>query len=222
MPERRSGATSGDHERDATRKRLLLAAGEVFAERGLQRATVRDICHRADANVAAIKYHFGGKEALYQAAFRYWFDESHVRFVQPLTANPAGTVKDRLKQFITMFLNRLLSPGKPAWHAKLMAWEMLEPTGMLEEVANTAMKPMLSQLETIIREILGPQMPRVRVERAMLSVVGQCVFYHHARPVLQLIYPHHASEPDIGEIAEHITTFTCAGLRELRLKRGRS
>lgn len=221
MSGRNNEAEFDDHERDATRKRLLLAAGEVFADHGLKRATVREICSRAQANVAAIQYHFGGKAALYEAAFRYWFEESHARFVEPLRLQASRSVKERLRQFISVFLNRLLSPGKPAWHARLMAWEMVEPTGALDVVANTVMRPMLAQLELIVREILGPQSPRVLVERAMLSVVGQCVFYHHAKPVLQLLYPQHAHEPDIAAIAEHITTFSYAGLRELRGKRGR-
>jgi len=50
---------------DATKTRLLEAAGEEFADKGFGGATVRAICARAGANVAAINYHFGDKERLY-------------------------------------------------------------------------------------------------------------------------------------------------------------
>ncbi len=51
--------TDTTHE---TRQRLIEAVGEVFAERGFRAATVRDICQRAQANVAAVNYYFGDKE----------------------------------------------------------------------------------------------------------------------------------------------------------------
>lgn len=52
---------------DAIRDRLLLAAAQVFAEQGFDGTTTRKICAQAKANVAAINYHFGGKEQIFAA-----------------------------------------------------------------------------------------------------------------------------------------------------------
>jgi AcrR family transcriptional regulator len=46
---------------------LVRAAAEVFGESGLDAATTRDIAQRAQQNIAAIAYYFGGKEGLYLA-----------------------------------------------------------------------------------------------------------------------------------------------------------
>ena len=55
--------------RAATRERLLEAACALFAERGWHGARVQDVCRAADANIAAVNYHFGGKEGLYRAVW---------------------------------------------------------------------------------------------------------------------------------------------------------
>lgn len=51
----------------STPHRLLEAAERLFAERGYAGASVRAICAEAGANLNAVSYHFGGKQALYQA-----------------------------------------------------------------------------------------------------------------------------------------------------------
>jgi AcrR family transcriptional regulator len=53
---------------ERTRKRLLVAARGLLAERGEEAVTLRDITDAACANVAAVSYHFGSKEALCRAA----------------------------------------------------------------------------------------------------------------------------------------------------------
>jgi AcrR family transcriptional regulator len=69
----------------ATRRRLLDAAGRLFADQGFRGASVRDICDQANANPGAVSYHFGGKRQLYRAVVRQAADE----LVRPLVEGPA-------------------------------------------------------------------------------------------------------------------------------------
>ena len=48
-----------------TRERLLAAAERMFAERGFEGVSVREIVAAADANLGAVTYHFGGKDGLF-------------------------------------------------------------------------------------------------------------------------------------------------------------
>lgn|SRR5215218_3805038 len=52
---------------ERTRQRLLDATRSLLAEHGEDGVTLRDITHAAGANVAAVSYHFGSKEALCRA-----------------------------------------------------------------------------------------------------------------------------------------------------------
>ncbi|WP_107068235.1 TetR/AcrR family transcriptional regulator [Streptomyces sp. CT34] len=67
MAESSHGGTGGEHRRDArgTRRLLLDAASDLFAERGYERATVRDIAARAGVNQALLFRYFGSKKALF-------------------------------------------------------------------------------------------------------------------------------------------------------------
>ena len=47
-----------------TKERILDAAEGLFADRGFPGTSMRDITQGADANIAAVNYHFGSKEAL--------------------------------------------------------------------------------------------------------------------------------------------------------------
>lgn len=50
--------------RPSTADRLREAAEDLLLEKGQSATTLRDITERADANVAAVSYHFGSKDAL--------------------------------------------------------------------------------------------------------------------------------------------------------------
>ena len=49
------------HSPGTTKDRLLAAACAVFADKGYRAATVVEICTAAEANIAAVNYHFGNK-----------------------------------------------------------------------------------------------------------------------------------------------------------------
>lgn len=55
---------------EETRWRVLQAATEVFAEVGYHAAATREICKRAEVNLASIHYYYGDKAELYREMFR--------------------------------------------------------------------------------------------------------------------------------------------------------
>ena len=67
-------STRPDQRREAglrTRARLMDAALELLAQRGEDGVTLRELTDAADANVAAVSYHFGSLKSLCDAAIEY-------------------------------------------------------------------------------------------------------------------------------------------------------
>src|SRR5471032_152193 len=183
-----------DASHDETRRQLLEAAGEVFAEAGFRDATVREICRRAGANVAAINYHFGDKENLYVEVLRYSHGKALEKYPTMLDVLDDAPPEKKLRAFIHSLLLRIFDKGPTSWHGKLMSREMIEPTAALDSLVEERMRPMVAQLWKIVAEILNCPINDERVRLCSLSVVSQCVFYNHCRPVVTRLFPNKLPE----------------------------
>ncbi len=203
----------------ATEKRLLEAAGEIFAEYGYRATTVRQICEKAGANIAAVNYHFGDKEGLYMAVLRHVYKAHAEKYPPNLGLSPGATPEQKLRTYIQSLLRRIFDEGRPGWHTKIMAREMIEPTRALDTLVEEGARPLHQELASIIRELFGSEADDEIVRLSSLSVVGQCVFYHHSRAVISRLYPKQKYGPkEIKGLAEHITQFSLLALRGLSKK----
>ncbi len=199
-----------------TRQSLISAAAEVFADRGFRAATVREICERAHANIAAVNYHFGDKEQLYLEVLK----QSHaiaLKLYPPDLGLPKNaTPEQRLEAYVRSFLRRIFSEGPSAYHGKLMVREMIEPTAVLDRLVEENLRPMSDTLWKITRDLLGKQASEELVRRCGMSVVSQVLFYHHCRPVITRMFPDMKfNDVEIERLAQHITRFSLAALKEL-------
>jgi AcrR family transcriptional regulator len=208
------------HIRAGTEQRLLEAAGEIFAERGYQSATTRQICEKAGANIAAINYHFGDKEGLYMAVLRSVPKIYAEKYPPDLGLSDEATTEQKLGAYVRSLLHRIFDDGRPGWYAKLIAREMMEPTRALDTLLEEAARPVHGELASITRDLLGSAASEEAVRLCTLSIMSQCVYYHHARAVLSRLYPEQKyGARDIDRLAEHITKFSLGALRQFAQQR---
>jgi AcrR family transcriptional regulator len=205
---------------EGTKKRLIEAAGEVFAQHGFRAATIRDICKRANASVSAVNYHFGDKEGLYAAVLEYSHRWAVEKYPHDLGLEQGATPEERLRAFIRSFLLRGLGDGFPAWHGKLIAQETANPSGVLSKVAETAIRPMDEYLEGIVRELLRKENPSQEpnahsVQLCRMNVVGQCIFQIHSRQFMQFAGPKNLEPRQIAALADEIFRFSIGGIRAI-------
>ena len=125
---------------DGTRERILDAALDLFGERGLTGTTVRDIAARAKVNVAAISYHFGGKDELYRAVAETVIGsiESRARErIAPLIDRPPADPKEAaaaLGDFIAAMVDVIVGPEEMRRVARFLIREQMQPSPAFEVI----------------------------------------------------------------------------------------
>lgn len=200
-----------------TEKRLLEAAGEVFAEHGYRAATVRQICEKAAANIAAVNYYFGDKEGLYKAVLRSVPDDQARKYPAYLGLDARASAETKLRAYVQSLLLRVFDEGRPGWHAKIIARELIEPSHAFDNLLEEFARPLHQELCSIVSQLLGPRACDEAVRLCALSVLSQCVYYRNARSVVSRLYPQQKyGIEDIGRLADHITDFSLGALRSYR------
>jgi AcrR family transcriptional regulator len=206
---------------DDTKARLIEAAGEVFARRGFRSATVREICSRAGAHVGAVNYHFRDKEGLYVAVLEHSLQTARRKYPPELGLRDKATPEEKLRAFIHSLLLRILGEGVPAWHGKLMAREISDPTGALGQVVESSIRPLHVYLVSILHELVQEEKPMEGEESneiflCAMSIIGQCLQHFTGRQIIAALRPKSFNSADIEGIADHITRFSLGGIRGLR------
>jgi AcrR family transcriptional regulator len=197
---------------ELTRKRLLDAAREVFSEHSFQGATIREICRLADANVAAVNYHFGSKDGLLAEALNF----APLAALQKANVSAADCPKERLRLFLREFMLMLLDEKNSSSQCRIMVRELADPTPALDKIVREAIAPLHKFLAKLVREIVGKNVSEAALRRCVHSIVGQCLFYRHSHPVLQRLYPKlRYDRKEIEAIGEHIAEFSLAGINQL-------
>jgi TetR/AcrR family transcriptional regulator, regulator of cefoperazone and chloramphenicol sensitivity len=179
---------------EGTRSRILSAALKLFAEQGFKKTSIRDIAKYSEANIASVSYYFGDKEGLYRAAF-----------TEPLEAcgsngpgNGAMAVATKeaslsllavFNIFFTTFLVPLTRGEQMKYVMKLHFREMLEPTGLWNEVIDHEIEPDHQLMLKLLLKELGLKKVDIDVQRLAISIVGMGVHYFVAQDVIAKISP---------------------------------
>lgn len=197
---------------DDTKQRLIDAAGAIFADKGYEAASIRDICQLAEANIAAVNYHFGGKRPLYVAAVRHaqCCRQEDVPFPEfpPELAPP-----EQLRAFIGTMFERMLSAHRPKWHLELMLRELARPTEACAAVVEDYIRPMADALRAILNQLLPADLSEEQRWMIGFSTVAQVLFYYIHQPIIRLLMQNPAGEPfSIDQLADHVTRFTLAAI----------
>jgi AcrR family transcriptional regulator len=206
--ERRAGA----------RTKLMEAAGPIFAERGLEGATGKEIAERAGVNAAAVNYHFGGMEGLYEAVLL----EARTRLVASealaeVMTGP-GSAEDRLRALIRLVVRAALERGSGSWSLRLLSREAANPSAVGVRLLVSQAQPHVGRLRAIVGAIIGRSADEPATALACISVLAPLQFLLIAdHKLVSGVHPALDLAPQAQDaLAEHFHRFAMAGLHAMR------
>jgi AcrR family transcriptional regulator len=180
----------------------------MFARRGYDGSSVRDITRDAGVNLGAVTYHFGSKRELYAAVL--------VEGITPLVdrvgqaASSSGTPLERLDAVVDVFFAYVaLNPDLPRLMMQEMAAGNVPPPELVALIRRNA-----GYVAAILAA--GANDGSIRAVHPMLgavSIVSQPVFLNIMSPLLREVGGLDLSDPSVrAVVVRHVKAFLREGL----------
>jgi len=204
-----------DENRQSTSEHLLEAAGHIFAQKGFEGTTAKEICERAGTNTAAVNYYFGGIEALYGAVM----EEARNRIfsVREIGLAIAGETapEAKLEAAINVVIKSLLGPVSSSWALQLFGRDMVTVSPTAHAAKLKLMLPGASILRELVGELMGLREDHPAVARGCMTLMAPiCILILGDRRIMKRALPSLGlAAEDAPALARHIVDYTLAGLR---------
>ena len=196
----------------STKERILGAAEVLFAQRGFEGASLRQLTAAAGVNLAAVNYHFGSKDKLVEQVFRRRLDTLNARRMTALTriaGAPETTLEDVLDAYIRPALD-LSHDDSGALFMRVLARAFAEHDDALRQFLSENYGHVMRQFSAEFARLL-PQLSKPELYWRFDLVTGALT---HAMSGFGMIQ----RQKDVSEYqyreqtAHHLISFALAGL----------
>lgn len=199
-----------------TKSRILDVAEDLFAEQGLDRVSIRDITEAAGVNLAAVNYHFGGKEELISAVFERRIaplNALRIQAIQKVEEQAGGKrpkVEDLLEAFIRPAIN-CCQNGADGGRAFAMLFGrcLAETRPEVETLLRKQFEPLVECLDGALSKAL-PHLSRTDIFWRMKFTFGAL---HHWMLTRNRFLPPWATETKVEAQLEKLVAFAAAGFK---------
>lgn len=202
-----------------TRSRILDAAETLFMANGLEATTLRQITTVAKANLAAVNYHFGSKDALIEAVFRRRLNvlnEACLQALDQLEAD-AGADPVRPSKIVEAFFDAALSQaadeiGGGATFMRLLSRTYTEPTDIVRNfLAREYAEVVRRYREALFRAL--PETPRDEILWRLHFMLGAWSYAVSGADALNLLGEGRLEASDAHTLRNRLMSFLLGGLR---------
>jgi AcrR family transcriptional regulator len=194
---------------ESTRERLLNIAEQRFGEGGYEGTSLRAITVAAAANIAAVNYHFGSKEALLRAAVARAMAPVNIerrRRLDQLEAEGKPTVEQLIRAFIEPGLDVILRRERGPVVARFIGRVAFDPSRRIRELYSAEADPVEARYLTALQAAL-PQVPPESVAFGYLNMLGLLAM-HQSQALSRAPGTEQVEDP--GRLAENLIAFLVA------------
>ncbi len=200
----------------STKTRLLDVAERLFAEQGLDRVSVRDITDAADENVAAVSYHFGGKDELIAAVFERRVapvNKARMAELEQVRIKAAGKAP-KVEAIIAAFVRPAMACGEgdkkgAKAFGKLFGRCLSETHPHVEKMLKAQFQPVVREMEELFLMAL-PHLSRTDIFWRLKFTFGAL---HHWSLTREKWLPEFVEKSDIEDEMQKLIAFAAAGFK---------
>jgi AcrR family transcriptional regulator len=171
---------------ESTRQALIAAGIRLFGRQGFAATSVRQLAQEAGANIAAIAYHFGGKDGLRLACA----EEFGRRMGQGAGAVPHGTgggpaaARAELRQIVCNITSYLLGGPGSSEMVPFMLRELAEAGPGVDAVYRSFAEPMHRRLCHLWGQATATDPESEAVRLAVFTLIGQLMYFRVGQPIV--------------------------------------
>jgi AcrR family transcriptional regulator len=199
-----------------THDRILLAAQKLFADKGFDATSVRDITSEADCNVASVNYHFGGKDNLYLETFRSMLTVLRDRRLEMIgelmEREPTPSLEEFVETFAAIMIEPLVGDSRGRMFLNLVSREMIAPRLPQGVLLEEFFEPMMGGA-TAALERVGPPLDTASARLCVMSLVGQLLHSLKAHHLLSDLGRSDVVPMQHAEQMAHFVRFSVGGIR---------
>ena len=188
------------------RTRLLDAATPLFAEKGFNGVSVREIARDAGVNVSLISYYFGGKEGLYAAVLGEQFA------VVERAGNIARTDADPLRKFELYVRATVARYRQNPYLPRFYTSELTNPTPCFATIVKPAIQGLVRMLQEAFTDGLSHDQfrPGLDPTDTAIALAGMINFYFLLEPATGELVDHSPGRDE--ELIRHIMDIFTKGV----------
>lgn len=188
-----------------TYDRILLQATELFADRGFEAVSMRDIAQASGIKAPSLYNHFKDKQSLYQATLQSVFNQHNAQLIDVLISQE--TPEEKLKKVIEISAEKMASDAN---FRQLFQRELMQnDPERLRFLAETVMNETCKQLEKILNQIN----PDSDHHFTITSLLGQLLFHFQIGSMRDFLPGSQAKHHDTRYLSEQVYNWTLKNIQ---------